>query len=218
MLGALPTPAQDLPPLRNDIQNLKSLLEALSAEPSYPPTSTLGANSFRAIAPHVSGLPRLAQFGLVKVAEDAPTLSDFLLQTLTARLRELDIEGEVQAQPSAHLERGVDCNVLSLTVSFDARKIVLDGRPMVAVVANINFSQLVPEPEPSGTLSTCSADNRALFDAGLADVFLVEPAQREKTVALAKDALLSIVDHFVLYRLVLTNSTARERVRSWVRQ
>lgn len=218
MLGSLPASAQDLPPLRDDRQNLEDMLKALSTQLVPPSKPTLGTDPFGAIAPDIAGLERLAQFGLVKVPEDASALLSFLHLVLVTRLQELGVEDEVQVQPLAPTARFTSCDVLGLAVLFDARKTVHDGHAVVAVVVNIDLWQLIPESEHGTPSSTCAADKGALSDAGLADVFLVEPDERDKTLALAKEALLSIVDRFILYRLVLTNSTARERVRSWARK
>lgn len=219
MLGSLPASAQDLPPLRDDLQNLKNMPWGPQRDFSFPPYATLGADPFEVIAPYLDGLQSLAQLGLVQIPEDATALSDFLNLALRARLQELGIENEIQVRPlapplSPNVEDLADCSTLGMAVTFATRDAVHDGRSVVVVVARTVLWQLRPQSGLGRSSSTCSS-NKAT-EPGPVEVFLVEPGERETTLALAKDALLSIIDHAILYRLVLTNSGARERVKSWV--
>lgn len=87
MLGSLPASAQALPPLRDDQRNLKNMPWGFQPDVRYPEYYSLRADPFGAIAPHISGLENLGQFGLVKIPEDASALSDFLQLALVIRLR-----------------------------------------------------------------------------------------------------------------------------------
>jgi hypothetical protein len=216
MLRSLPASSQDLPPLRDDQRNLKNMPWGFQPHVRHPEYYALRADPFGAIAPHISGLETLDQFGLVRIPEDASALSDFLQLALATRLRELGIEHEVQVRPQDPFARLADCGILGMAVRFDARKAVHDSRPVVIVVVSTVLWQLTPEPGLSKSASQCSG-RPPLTEPGPTDVFVVEPNESEKTLALSREVLLSIVDHAILYQLVLTNPAARERVRSWVR-
>lgn len=125
------------------------------------------------------------------------------------------MEDEVQVRPQDPFARLGDCGILGMAVRFDARKTVHDGHPLVIVLVSTVLWQLTPDPRFSKPVSQCSG-RPPQTEPGATDVFLVEPNEREKTLALSRDVLLSIVDHAILYQLVLTNSKARERVESWV--
>ena len=215
MSGSLPAFAQDLPLLRDDQQNLKNMPWGFRPDVRYPEYYALRADPFGIIAAHISGLENLVQFGLVKIPEDASALSDFFQLALSTRLHELGIEDEIQVQAQEPLSRLTDCGILGVAMRFDARKTVHDGRPVIIVLVSTVLWQLVPESEVGKSASRCSG-RPPLSEPGPTDVFLVEPSEREGTLTLSRKALLTIVDHAILYRLVLTNPTARERVRSWV--
>ena len=138
MLQTLPSMADDLPPLRADTDNLKSLVFSQLHDRLPPPYPTLQTNApFGTISPYIAGLESLSQFGLIKTPEDSSALLDYLQLSLEARLQELGIADEIQVRPLAHFARGFDdCDVLGVAVHFRARETVHDGRPVVAVVVN----------------------------------------------------------------------------------
>ena len=219
MLQTLPSMADDLPPLRADTDNLKSLVFSQLHDRLPPPYPTLQTNApFGTISPYIAGLESLSQFGLIKTPEDSSALLDYLQLSLEARLQELGIADEIQVRPLAHFARGFDdCDVLGVAVHFRTRETVHDGRPVVAVVVNTLLWQLVPKSGPGNTPSTCSAyEGPSLTDLDDVHVFLVDLNERDEALARAKEALLSIVDGAILYRLIGTNATAIRRVKSWI--
>ena len=218
LLQHSPSFADSLPPLQANKAHLKSLLYDRLADIALPPYPVLRPDApFDTISPYVAGLENLAQFGLVTIPDDGSAVLDFLELSLTTRLRELGILGKVRVRPLTPFAEGFDdCGTLGMAVFFGARETTHDGRPVMAVMITTFLWQLVPEPGSSKYFSTCSADKGPSLTApGVANVFLVEPGDREKTLALAKEALLSIVDQAILSRLIETNATAMQRVKSW---
>ncbi len=220
MLQDSPLLADSLPPLRADQNNLRGLLSDRLADVRLPPYPVIRPDApFSAISPYVTGVESLAQVGLAKIPEDATALLDFLQLSLEARLRELGIRNDYQVRPLGPFAEGFDdCNVLGMAIFFGAREIAYDGgRPVVAVTVNTLLWRLVPEPGPSEPSSACSAkEGPSLTNLAATQVFIVERGEREKALALAKDALLSIVDRPILRRLIETNPTALRRVKSWI--
>ena len=213
-----PSFADSLPPLHANKTHLRSLLYDRLADVGLPPYPVLRSDApFDTISPYVVGLESLAQFGLVTIPDDGPAVLDFLELALTTRLRELGILGKVRVRPLVPFAEGFDdCGTLGMAIFFGARETTHDGRPVVAVMVTTFLWQLAPDPGASSHFSTCSAKKGPSLTApGMGTVFLVEPGDREKTFALAKDALLSIVDRAILSRLIETNPTAMQRVQSW---
>jgi hypothetical protein len=218
--SALAASAEELPPLRENKQKLDALFSNLQISHVRPNFPTAPSDiSFKAISIDVGGLAELAQFGLIDQSADSPALSNFVRSAVEARLQELGISEQIKIQmrPEPPRQRTADCDVLRVMFFFRASEIEFDGQKVVAVVINLLSWQGAVMPQSNGT-SECLGD-RAPPWTGIdgTHAFLPRFHDRDDALAKSKQALLSLIDGPILFRIVATNATARRSVMSWLK-
>jgi hypothetical protein len=212
--------ADELPPIREDKQFLNELLRELrfsyEMHSSYPSLPT--DHPFRALSPRVVGLGSLAKLGLIDGKDDELALSTFVRSSIEARIRELGVTDEIEIRsPSASLHpREIDCDLLRLMFSFQAREVELASGRAVVVVVDLMAWQDASAPQKAAQ-SVCLDSRYPPWTRHEATkTFVVDLGDRDGALAKSREALISLVDNPILLRIVASNQRALNALKSWI--
>jgi hypothetical protein len=205
--------AQELPSLTDNMLNLKGAIDR-GGEPIAIHPVVLPNLAFDKIATHLTvNLDWLERFGLVAPG-DRPALTEHARYVVAARLDELGASDDIAVAAAPLVPFDVDCDTLGLMFDFQAKELPTEHGPVVAVVVDAVLLQRLTITHPDGSKECL----RSPVASEIADraLLVLERGQREKALAEFQQAILRTVDFAVLRRVLNTNPSAYDRVKSWV--
>jgi hypothetical protein len=205
--------AQELPPLTDNMLNLRAAIDR-GGDPIAIHPVVLPNLAFEQIAPHVVvTFDLLERFGLA-AASDRVALAEYAQHVVEARLDELGASDDIAVAAAPLVPFDVDCDTLGLMFDFQAKELPTEHGPVVAVVVDAVLLQRLTITHPDGSKECL----RSPVASEIADraLLVLERGQREKALAEFQQAILRTVDFAVLRRVLNTNPSAYDRVKSWV--
>jgi hypothetical protein len=211
--SAVAANAEELPPLTDDMLNLRSAIDRSGYPIAIHPV-VLPNLAFDKITTHVTAnFDALGRFGLVSQG-DREALTEHAGDVVAARLDELDVSDDIAVTAMLIVPFDVDCDTLGLMFNFKANEVPTEHGPVVAVVVDAVLLQRLTITHPNGSKKCL----RSPVASEIADtaLFVLERGQREKALAQFQQAILRIVDFALLRQVVDTNTSAYDQVESWV--
>lgn len=212
--------ADELPPIRENKQFVNELLRELrfshELSSSYPGLAT--DYPFKALSLRVVGLGSLAKLGLIAGKDDELALSRLVRSSIEARIRELGVSDEIEIRsPSDSVPgREIDCDLLRLMFSFQAREVELASGRAVVVLVDLMAWQDARAPQKDAQATCLDSRYPPWSRREATKTFVVELGDREDALAKSRQALISLVNNPILLRIVASNQRALNALKSWI--
>jgi hypothetical protein len=177
------------------------------------------------IPPPISSIPDTRPFkaiGLDVRWGNDETLAEFARRAMELRLEELDVAGQIHVihPPSAGTEGspppGVsDCDVLRVTFVFSTAVHTAGGQDVFALAADMLATQPVSEERTAGEWQCLEGFPRQQWALQVGPRLGVLPGRGENAAELQRRAILSFIDTEIVRKILSSNKTAAETLRSW---
>lgn len=212
---------ESLPPLRENREALRDVVRGIQrlgeGDGGYDLPLT---RRFNILMPAVTGVGTLSQPGIELPLKDQVSLGTFAMDAIRSRIEELELSNDIKVQyPGTHpmvVNGKWSCHEMLMEFYVHAREVTLAKGKAMAVVVSLDVTQADEVMQPNESMDCIEGRYPARMARDSMRILVIQDPDRERVLSQLRQALLSLIDNSVVFRLVASNDD-KPLIQTWIR-